>query len=83
MYTLDMTPMYKGFRGNIVEVAPARCMTFGELSLLDDDTIEITELPPQVWTEDYKEKLIKMMGGPDEKGKDMPKLIEVNLCLLN
>ena len=69
--------MYRNFRGKIVEVAPARCMSFGEVALLDDDMLEVTELPPQIWTDAYKEKLMKMMGGTDEKGKDLPKLIEV------
>lgn len=74
---VDMTPNYRDFRGKIVEVSPARCVSFGEIALLDDDTVEITELPPSVWTEDYKAKLMKFMGGPDEKGKELPKLIEV------
>jgi len=44
--------------------------------LLDDDAVEITELPPQVWTENYRDKLDKMRGGTDDKGKKMPTLID-------
>jgi hypothetical protein len=68
--------MYKNFRGTISEVQPARCMSFGECAILDEDSIEITELPPTIWTDEYKNKLMAMCGGNDDKGKPLPVLIE-------
>lgn len=43
---------------------------------MDEAQVEITELPPGVWTEVYKDKLMKWCGEADDKGKPTPKLIE-------
>ena len=75
-FSLDMVPFYRDFRGRIEVVQPHRCMSFGEIALLDEENVEITELPPLVWTEAYKEKLMKWCGVMDDKGKPTPKLIE-------
>ena len=50
-----MVPKFKEYRGKIEAIDKARSVAFGEVSTLDDDVLEITELPPQVWTEAYKE----------------------------
>ena len=50
-----LVPRYKDYRGKIEALDKARSVAFGEVSQLDDDIVEITELPPQVWTEAYKE----------------------------
>ena len=64
---LDVVPKYRNFRGEILEIEKAKCISFGEIAVLDDDTLEITELPIGVWIEVFAEKLQKMTGGKDDK----------------
>jgi DNA topoisomerase-2 len=73
---LDVVPKYRNFRGEILEIEKAKCISFGEIAVLDDDTLEITELPIGVWIEVFAERLQKMTGGKDDKGKELPALIE-------
>ena len=45
----------------------------GEIAILDDQTIEITELPVRTWTQNYKEAVLEpMMTGTDK----VPALIQ-------
>jgi DNA topoisomerase-2 len=39
----------------------------GEVSIIDDQTVEITELPVRKWTQDYKEDVIESMANSTEK----------------
>ena len=60
-------PFYKGFSGQIEELDSTRCVVSGEVSILDDDTIEISELPLRVWTQNYKENVLEpMLTGTDK-----------------
>ncbi|KAF7683272.1 DNA topoisomerase 2 [Astathelohania contejeani] len=52
----EMKPFYRGFRGNIQKVDPGRYRVSGIYEVIDD-TVEITELPIGVWTQNYKEFL--------------------------
>lgn len=38
-----------------------KCVSNGEISILDEQTIEITELPVRVWTQVYKEQVLEQM----------------------
>mmetsp|Transcript_10321 Transcript_10321/g.15809 ORF Transcript_10321/g.15809 Transcript_10321/m.15809 type:complete len:84 (+) Transcript_10321:2526-2777(+) len=49
-----MKPWYKGFKGTIDKQEPNRFLVTGNYEILDDDTLEITELPICKWTRDYK-----------------------------
>ena len=53
----EIVPWYRGFRGEIAEVEKTKCYTFGEVALLDDDTLEVSELPVGTWTENFATKL--------------------------
>uniref|UniRef100_H2Z119 DNA topoisomerase 2 n=1 Tax=Ciona savignyi TaxID=51511 RepID=H2Z119_CIOSA len=46
-----MLPSYKNFRGSIEEVEPNRYVVSGEAAVLDDKSVEITELPIKTWTQ--------------------------------
>jgi len=48
-----MHPWYKGYTGSIV-AAEGKHFATGVYNLLDDDELEITELPIGKWTRDYK-----------------------------
>lgn len=54
-----MVPYYKNFRGKIERVDDIRVLTNGEIAIIGDQTIEITELPIGVWTQHYKETVLE------------------------
>lgn len=63
-----MVPWYKHFRGSIVQLDEQRFICSGEIGIVSDDTIEITELPIKIWTQSYKESVIEpMLEGTDAK----------------
>ena len=48
------------------------------MALLDDDTLEVTELPIGMWTEVYATKCKQWLGGkdPDDPKKEYPCMID-------
>ena len=61
-----------------MELEKTKCYSFGEVALLDNDTLEITELPIGLWTEDFAAHCKKWLGGkdPDDTKKEYPQLID-------
>ncbi|KAK3525400.1 hypothetical protein QTP86_031526, partial [Hemibagrus guttatus] len=64
---LPMLPSYKNFKGVIHELGQNQYMVSGEISVLDKNTIEITELPIRTWTQAYKESVLEPMLQGTEK----------------
>ena len=66
-----MDPWFKGFEGKIIKTGDKTYMSKGKYSVIDNQTIEITELPIGLWTENYKEILNKLIveRGAKEKSK--------------
>ncbi|XP_055013310.1 DNA topoisomerase 2-beta isoform X1 [Boleophthalmus pectinirostris] len=64
---LPMLPSYKGFKGVIHELGPNQYLVSGEVSVIDKNTIEITELPIRTWTQAYKETVLEPMVQGTEK----------------
>uniref|UniRef100_A0A1B6ECC9 DNA topoisomerase 2 n=1 Tax=Clastoptera arizonana TaxID=38151 RepID=A0A1B6ECC9_9HEMI len=63
-----MKPWYKNFRGEIELLGPDRIVYSGEISIINDQKIEITELPIGTWTQAYKESVMEvMLHGSGEK----------------
>jgi DNA topoisomerase-2 len=58
----EFTPWYLGFTGSIEKGAKGSYTSKGIYSWLNENTLEITELPVGVWTEDYKEFLEQMIN---------------------
>jgi len=54
---MTLTPWYRGFSGFIRKVGANKWITKGQYKVLDDSTIEITELPIGYWTQNFKELL--------------------------
>jgi DNA topoisomerase-2 len=48
-------------------VEPQRFLAQGEVSILDEKSFEITELPVKTWTSPYKESVIEVMLHGSEK----------------
>lgn len=64
---LPMLPSYKNFKGVIHELGQNQYLVSGEVSVLDKNTIEITELPVRTWTQAYKESVLEpMLQGTDK-----------------
>eukprot|EP00658_Telonema_sp_P-2_P010291 TRINITY_DN13877_c0_g1_i3.p1 TRINITY_DN13877_c0_g1~~TRINITY_DN13877_c0_g1_i3.p1 ORF type:complete len:606 (+),score=201.50 TRINITY_DN13877_c0_g1_i3:245-2062(+) len=64
-----MAPWYRGFTGVIErkEKDPSSFFTHGVITVLNDTTVEITELPVKKWTQDYKEFLEASIEGEGKK----------------
>ena len=60
---VPLTPWYFGWRGTIQTDAERSYTLIGVYSKQGEDTIDINELPPGVWTSDYKEFLEGLMVG--------------------
>lgn len=64
---LPMLPRYKNFKGVIHELGQNQYLVSGEVSVIDRNTIEITELPVRTWTQSYKESVLEpMLQGTDK-----------------
>ena len=55
----ELTPWYKGFKGQIIKIDENKWLSVGVYSI-DGYTVHITELPIGSWTEDYKQFLDKL-----------------------
>lgn len=61
-------PWYKNFRGTIEAVGHQRYLTVGNVALLDNQKIEISELPIGTWTQTYKENVLEpLLHGSDKQ----------------
>jgi len=67
-------PWYKGFKGTVEPFGESRYMISGEISIISDTTVEITELPIGTWTQAYKENVLEpLLHGVDNKVPPMIK----------
>ncbi|TMS35647.1 hypothetical protein L596_003006 [Steinernema carpocapsae] len=66
-----MVPWYKNFRGTITQLDDQRYVCSGEVAVISSDTIEITELPIKMWTQNYKESVIEPMMENTDKSPQM------------
>lgn len=73
-----MKPWYKFFKGDIIKSCNNKYTIFGNYTQLDNNTIEITELPIEVWTDDYKEFLEESIIGSNNGKKEFIKTYESN-----
>ena len=66
---LPMMPSWKNFQGTVRQIDEEHYTVFGNVAVLDETTIEITELPVGVWTQNYKEAVLEPMLNGTEKDK--------------
>uniref|UniRef100_W4VRX5 DNA topoisomerase 2 n=1 Tax=Corethrella appendiculata TaxID=1370023 RepID=W4VRX5_9DIPT len=64
-----LIPWYKGFTGAVECANNARYVTVGNIAILDNNKIEITELPVGTWTQPYKENVLEPLLHGNEKAK--------------
>jgi DNA topoisomerase-2 len=65
-----MVPWYRGFTGSIRKIGSNQWMTKGKYKVVDDTTVEITELPIGYWTQDFKNLLDMYEAGYKPPGSD-------------
>ena len=72
-----MEPWFKGFKGSTIKTGDKTYMSKGKYNIINHSTIEITELPVGVWTNNYKTFLDNLLldntailkRGTKQKGK--------------
>ena len=65
-YLLQL-PYFKNFKGVIEEVDDQQYDVYGKVATLDEEKIEITELPIRMWTQKYKADVLEpMLHGTDK-----------------
>lgn len=62
-------PWYKNFKGSVEGVGDTRYFTNGNVAIVEDTKLEITELPIGTWTQTYKENVLEPMLNGNEKQK--------------
>lgn len=65
---LPMIPWYRKYTGFIDVLGETRFASYGEVAVLSETQIEITELPVGKWTNDYKESVLDPMLNPPNNG---------------
>ncbi|KAH3663840.1 hypothetical protein OGAPHI_005243 [Ogataea philodendri] len=64
---IDMVPWFKGWEGSIRRIGPDKFRMEGNIEELDDNTLEITELPARMWTITMKEFLLQGIAGSEKQ----------------
>lgn len=63
----QIMPYFKNFRGTVDDCGEGRYVTSGEVSIIGQTKVEITELPINTWTQNYKENILEpMLHGSDK-----------------
>ncbi|CAA9993123.1 unnamed protein product [Nesidiocoris tenuis] len=65
----NLKPWYKNFRGDVESLIGGKYVLSGEIAVLGEDKVEITELPIGVWTHVYKENVLEPMLAGNEKNE--------------
>ncbi len=66
-----LTPYYRNFRGTIHSISDRCFISIGRLAIIEDEKIEITELPIGTWTVSYKENVLEPLL-QDDSGTKKP-----------
>ncbi|KAJ3662202.1 hypothetical protein Zmor_006558 [Zophobas morio] len=64
-----MLPWYKNFKGTIDDAGDQRYVVSGEIAIIGNSKLEITELPVGTWTQSYKENVLEPLVHGSEKVK--------------
>jgi len=63
---IKIRPDYRGYKGDIVKLSNTQYLFKGKYEIINDKKIVITELPIEVWTEDYKIFLEKLLDSEND-----------------
>ncbi len=63
-------PYYRGFKGKVIQIESNRFLITGKYVVLDNNTLQICELPIGTWTDDYKKFLETLIDQQSSYVKD-------------
>ncbi|AOA63330.1 DNA topoisomerase 2 [Komagataella phaffii CBS 7435] len=63
----EMIPWYRGWNGSITKISADKFRMEGNIEQIDDETIEITEIPAKTWTINMKEFLLNGIAGSEKQ----------------
>ncbi|KAI9851616.1 MAG: DNA topoisomerase 2 [Thelocarpon superellum] len=66
-----MMPWFRGWEGEVKQIAPDRYKFSGKIQQTADNEVEISELPIRLWTQDFKDKLEEVI-----KAEKVPSFIK-------
>ena len=67
--TAELLPWYRGYKGEISKTGKASWLSRGKYKVINDKTVEITELPIGTWIHTYECMLKEMLLGLSEEKK--------------
>jgi DNA topoisomerase-2 len=73
---IDFVPYYEGFTGEITRISETKFLFKGKYEKIDANTIKVTELPVEYWTEDFKELLCDLQNDKDKEGKKITPIVK-------
>lgn len=62
----QMAPWFRGWEGSLEKIEEQKYRTYGRIEQIDENTLEITELPPKTWTSTIKEHLLLGLSGTEK-----------------
>ena len=71
-------PYYEGFKGKVTPINESKWSFQGNYKIIDENTVQITELPIGVWTQDFKEHLEKLMETSTKKKATVKSYIDMS-----
>ncbi|EGV63849.1 hypothetical protein CANTEDRAFT_104632 [Yamadazyma tenuis ATCC 10573] len=77
----EMFPWYRGWEGDLEIISKEKFKVSGRIEQIDDQTLEITEIPVKTWTNNVKEFLLSGLGNDKVKPwiKDMEEQHGMNI----
>jgi DNA topoisomerase-2 len=73
----EFIPYYEGFKGAITKIGDSKFLIKGLYRKIDENTIQVTELPVGHWTQDFKELLDSLCEpSTDKNGVVTPALLK-------
>lgn len=77
----NMIPWYKNFKGTIEDCGENRYVISGEIAIVGNDLLEITELPVGTWTQNYKENVLEpLLHGKEFDSSIGTSVSDAKLC---
>jgi DNA topoisomerase-2 len=76
-------PWWKNFNGAVEPLVDKKYIIYGEISIISENKLEITELPIGTWTQTYKESVLEpMLHGANEKTPPSITYVGINFYLI-
>jgi len=75
---VELYPYFEGFKGKVEKIEHQKYLIRGVYSVVNKNTIKITELPVGTWTDDYKLYLEKVIDTPKTNKKIIKDYVDMS-----